>query len=413
MSLRLKTLFIIKVVVVNMLVFVLLYSVIELSFSSYRYFFTDTAPESFVLYEHPGETIKFDPIRGIYLTEIPSRIVRLIHGKVEYSGFFRGNAQGFADRDDFSIKRSSGSERRLAVFGDSFTTANMEPINAPNWPDRVEDLCAASGSRNLVLLNFGVDAGGLANWASILRGIVVKDKYEVDGLVFAVAWDDLDRKFAMFDQIDPKRFMYARASSWDVSAQPRTRSEALSLLEKDTNPGNRYVVSPSEFDAYLAGHWWPRVWKFRVTERIVWLHARSKFGIPKPIEGFEAGQLALIDEIRRLAEENSWPIAVAYIPNREELLDPGALSRIEKCKRFSELLGATFLDGREAFRGLSRQQILEDWFRVDGHWNRGGSDRFADFMASRLQSWIVAGGSRAPILPDRSDVVSERAVAPH
>ena len=45
---------------------------------------------------------------------------------------------------------------------------------------------------------------------------------------------------------------------------------------------------------------------------------------------------------------------------------------IEKCGKFSETLDATFFDGREAFQGLSHQQIKDDWFPIDAHWNRGG-----------------------------------------
>ena len=257
-----------KLILYNILVFGLLYGVVELSYSAYRYFLTDTSPASFAVFEHPGATVRFDPVRGYLLTQTPSRVARVNHGNVEFSGSFRGNAQGFPDRDDFSLQRSKAGERRIAVLGDSFTSATMSPFNSLNWPDRVEDICAASGSRSLVLLNLSVDGGGLANWASILRNFVVKDGYELDGLVFAVAWNDLDRKFAMFDQLDAQRFAYAQAPAWAVSSQPKTRSEARTLLEKDANIANRFVVSPAEFDALLTGQWKPRQWHFRVSARV-------------------------------------------------------------------------------------------------------------------------------------------------
>jgi hypothetical protein len=388
-----KIISVLKVIAINAVVFLLLYALIELSYSSYRYFFTDTSPESFALFEHPGETIKFDPIRGYLLTQMPSRVARVNYGKVEYMGSFRGNLQGFPDHDDFSIKRLSPGERRVAVFGDSFTAATMEPLNAPNWPNRVEDLCRARGSGPLITLNFSLDGGGLANWASILREIVVKDRYELDGLVLAVAWDDLDRKFAMFDQIDAKRFMHARAPTWDVDSQPKTEQEALALLVKDTNPANRYVLSTQQFDAFLAGQWKPKEWKFRFSSRL-WQVLASRTNHTKSAPDFEPGQVKLINEIRQLAKEHSWPIAVAYIPNREELFDATASSTVEKCRKFSEMLGATFFDGREAFRGLSIQQTKNDWFPIDGHWNRGGSDQFASFMAAQIPRWLAANAEQ-------------------
>lgn len=378
----------IKIVVINLVVFIGLYGIIEISYSAFRYFFTDTSPDSYSLFEHPSETIRFDAVRGYFLTRTPSRVARVNHNKLEYAGFFHGNAQGFADRDDFSVKRLTRNELRVAVFGDSFTSATMEPLNAPNWPDRVEDLSSANDSgQRLVLLNFAVDGGGLANWVSIVRNVVVAENYDLDGLVFAVAWDDLDRKFAMFDQIDSKRFMHARATSWDVDAQPKTRREALLLLEKDVNPANRRVLSSEEFDAFLAGRWKPREWHFRIAARFASIFKKA-IDAKKPSEEFEPGQIALINEIHKFANQNSWPIAVAYVPNREELLDPKAQSNVEKCRKFAELLGARFLDGREAFRGLSSQQIKDDWFPIDGHWNRGGSDQFAFFIADRIQRWI-------------------------
>jgi hypothetical protein len=381
----------VKLIIINVLVFLAFYGVSELTYSTYRFLLTDTAPDSFGVFEHPGETIKFDPVRGYFLTRTKSRVARVNHGKVEFTGSFYGNAQGFADSHDFSVRRSSSGEHRIAVFGDSFTSATMEPLNGPNWPDRVEDISIRDGNRRLELLNFSVDGGGLANWASVLRDIVVKDHYELDALVFAVAWDDIDRKFAMFDQIGPRKFAHARASTWDVNQQPKTRSDALSLLEKDSDPANRYVLSPPEFDDFLAGQWKPRKWRFRISERVAAIVKRWIKPPEREVSGFEPGQLELMAEIKRIAAQHSWPIMVVQIPTREDLLGQEPRINIERTRQFSELLGARFVDGREAFHGFTNQQIKNDWFPVDGHWNRGGSNQFADFMAPQLQRWVTAG----------------------
>ena len=395
-----KSVGVVRLIVINGVIFLLLYALIELSYSGYRYL-RDPSPDSFSVFEHPGETIKFDPIRGYFLTRTPSRIARVNFGKIEYTGSFRGNAQGFADRNDFSIKRSSGDERRIAVFGDSFTAGIMEPLNSASWPNRVEDLGQGNGSSRLVLLNFSLDAAGLANWVSILRNVVVKDQYELDGLIFAVAWDDLDRTFAFFAQIDSKRFLHARAPTWDIDP-PLNRSQAVELLEKDPDPARKYVLSTEEFDAFLAGNWKPKQWSFRLSELVAGL---LRGGPPRknPHEEFEPDQVKLIDQIRQLAKEHSWRIAVVYIPNREELLGSGAETNIEKCKKFSEMLGATFFDGREAFRGLSNQEIKSDWFPIDAHWNREGSDRFAKFMAAQLPGWLAASAEREANPATRTD----------
>ena len=378
-----------KLVLVNVVVLSSLYGVVELPYSTYRYFQSSACPNSCWFYEHPGETVRFDPDRGYFLTRVPSRMGRITNRQLEWVGYLRGNAQGFADRDDFTLERLHKDQWRIAVFGDSFTSAQYI---LRNWPDRVEDSGAHNG-RSLVLLNFSVDGAGLANWESVLRNVVVKDKYELDGILFAVTWDDLDRKFTVFDQVDDNTVAYARTQSWDITSHPRTLSEARALIKK--NP-HTYVVSPAEFDAAMSGQWKPpREWHFRISERIEEVAGRLLNHSPEKDAGFESGQSVLMQEIRRLADEKSLPIAVVYIPFRQELFDPAYPSNLERTRQFAEMLGATFIDGREAFRGLSSQQIRDDWFLYDGHWNLRGSDRFADFMTTQIPNWVEGRAGRA------------------
>jgi hypothetical protein len=380
-----------KLVLVNVLVLVGMYGVLELSYSAYSYFFRDSTPKSFWVYEHPGETIRFDADRGFFLTQTPSRWARITYGRIEYSGCVRGNAQGFPDRNDFTIRRTTPGQKRIAILGDSFTA---EQYISVNWPNRVEELTGTS-PQPPVLFNFSVDGAGLANWASVMRNIVAKDNYELDGIIFAVAWDDLDRKFTMFDQIDSKTLAFARAPSWDVASQPRTIDQALPLIRSNVvaMATKTYILSPTELDAALSGRWRPRQWRFRITERLsagvrqLCLRFQTKKTAPS---GFEPGQLALIEEIHRLAREHSWPIAVVYIPFRDELLDPNYPSNLERTRQFAALLGAKVIDGRQAFLGVSPQQINADWFEHDGHWNQSGSDKFADFMAAQIPDWVAS-----------------------
>jgi hypothetical protein len=398
----------IRLVAINALVFVCVYGLLELCYSTYAYFFRYASPYSYLVVEHPGETVRFDADRGFFLTETPSRMARITHGRVEYVGAFRGNAQGFADRDDFTVRRRTPGEVRIGVFGDSFTTATFEPSNLPNWPSRAEDLGRADGEP-LTLLNFGLDGGGLANWVSVMRNIVVKDRYELDGLIFAVAWDDLYRKFAMFEQTDAETFAYAQAPNWDVNSQPRTKDEADALLR--THPlRNHYVLSPVQFDAAVSGKWKPRLWRFRITDRLVGVaenlvgHHDAPWQAPP---SFEPGQLALMREIRDMAEQNNLPIVVVYIPFREELIVPGYPSSMERSQRFAEVLGAKFVDGREVFRGLSSTQIKGMWYPYDGHWNPLGSSRFAEYIANRIPNWVASGKSHSVRLGPDSETFND------
>jgi hypothetical protein len=387
---------VLKVILANLVIFALLYAAVEIPYSAFQYLTAAGIPATCWLMEHPGETIRFDPDRGFFLTRTPSRFARIVDRHLEIVGTYRGNAQGFADRDDFTVQRSNRYERRFAVFGDSFTAGTF--VVPRTWPERLEDTDSAGRGQPLKLLNFAVTGVGLATWASILRNIVVRDEYELDGLIIAVAWDDLDRKFALFDQVDSQTLAYTRAPSWDPALQPKTSSEAASLLKNYAIP-DTYILSPSDFDAALAGHWnAPRKWKFRLTTSIA---GAVTTGVSRLVygyhlltfSGFDSGQIYLIEEIRRLTKEHLLPTVVAYIPSRDELLSPPDSRNLKRTKQFAEMIGASFLDGREAFRGLSSQEIKESWYPHDGHWNQVGSDRFAGFMSRQIESW---GNTQSP-----------------
>src|SRR5947209_1950318 len=74
--------------------------------------------QSFAITEDTGKTIFFDPVRGYRLTRTPARTARITDGRIEYVGAYRGNNQGFPDRDDFGPKRDKSYRLRFAVLGD-------------------------------------------------------------------------------------------------------------------------------------------------------------------------------------------------------------------------------------------------------------------------------------------------------
>jgi len=116
---------------------------------------------SLVLLEtNQNKSIRFDPVRGFKLLKQPLRVFRITKGDIEYYGNIRGNNQYFQDRDDWYPKKPNKDISRWAVFGDSFTAGHYLEMN---WPDRVEDT-----TQNLMLMNFTVDGGGLANWYNII-----------------------------------------------------------------------------------------------------------------------------------------------------------------------------------------------------------------------------------------------------
>jgi hypothetical protein len=353
-------------------------------------------PPSLWIFEDRG-TIQFDPVRGYRLSDVPARWSRITYGEVEYLGILRGNAQGFPDDRDFTPRRA-GAERRLAVFGDSFTAAQFFPRN---WPAAVEERAAAEGE-GLDLLNFSIDGGGLANWWSVLTQIVAAEGYELDGLVFAPIDSDLSRTFTVAEHRGQRRHMLGRARSWEPSEWPKTEEEARQVLL----PTDGYLLSPEDFDAVLRGDLRPdiqRSWGFHGASALADLFFRAQHRVRAAFRGptaapratakpearpvFEPAQQRLIEQIADVARERGLPVLVVRIPLREEAL--GGLPPSQRMLSFAELLGATFIDGNRAFAGLSESAIRSNWFPYDGHWSQVGSDRFAGFMLGVLQEWLA------------------------
>jgi hypothetical protein len=207
------------------------YALVE-AVATIRYLVTSAPPDPYWIYEDSGRTIRFDPIRGYRLSSTPSRFARISHGEVEYVGHIRGNNQGFPDRDDFHPRRERADGARLAVMGDSFTSAQFIEMN---WPDRVEERIAASGGR-ITLMNFAVDGAGLANWWSILRGIIEPEAYELDGIIFACYWGDLRRPFTFADHTVGTRANLTRLRTDDPKVRPRSLT-ATSCRRRTSNVG--------------------------------------------------------------------------------------------------------------------------------------------------------------------------------
>jgi hypothetical protein len=303
---------------------------------------------------------------------------------LEYAGHARGNNQGFPDRDDFGPERSVLGRRRLAVFGDSFTAGQFLKID---WPDRVEDLTRQT-SVPLELLSFAIDGGGLANWWSVLTRIVQAEKYQIDGVVFAVFSGDLRRGFSITEYRGYTHPMFARVPSFNPRNFPPTPEQAEVYYE----PWEATIVGEEEFDAFLAGRWRPRP-PVPFVAGLLWqnvLHPafrRTEMSLRGIVE-IESEWRARIEDIRRVLEAMNVPALVVYIPTRERLIEQGASVEIDQDTRdFAKWIGAECVNGASAFDGRTPAQIRADWLPYDGHWGQGGSDRFAQFMVGTLTQW--------------------------
>ena len=339
---------------------------------------------SLIVYENGGQTLHFDPIRGIRLASTPSRYARITNGTLEYIGQARGNNEGFPDRDDVHPTRANPAGRRLAVFGDSFTAGQFLKVS---WPDRAEDLTRAT-QQPLELPSFAVDGGGLGNWWSVLTRIVQPQGYQLDGVVFAVFYGDLRRGFSITEYQGYTHPMFARVPSWDPRTFPVTPEQAQAFYE----PWEASIVGHDAFEAFLAGRWRPRP-PVPFLANLLWqklLHPafrRSEMSL-RGVVDVERERQAMIADVRRALDAMKVPSLVVYIPTKDSLLQHGAPGEIEPdTQAFARAIGATCVNGGAAFTGRSAAQIRADWLPYDGHWGQGGSDRFAAFMIQTLATW--------------------------
>lgn len=268
-----------------------------------------------------------------------------------------------------------------------------------NWPDMAEDL-ASGEEMPLELFNFSVFGGGLDNWRSVLIDHVQAGGYELDGVIFALCCDDLHRGFTFWDdsQVETdeegrKWGSYGRMPSRDKLDIPANLEQASSFLL----PINWRLLSTGEFDQLLAGEKRlsvDRELKLYLTSRCTWGVARL-FGVDlSPIPQFpplDPACLPLMDEIREFLQQQQLPCLVVQLPLRHELI--GQLERAQgtgipqQTRQFVNRIGATVMDGSEAFQGLDENGIRDCWLPYDGHWGQSGSDRFARYMVKAIEDW--------------------------
>ena len=376
-----------------MLMFLFIYIVIEVFFDVLYTHGTIYPTTNAWIFENTGRTVHFDPIRGFRLTSTSSRYARMTKGIIEYVGTFRGNSQGFPDRDDFSPDRTEPNALRLAVFGDSFTAAQYLDMN---WPDALEDLVnKKDGTAKIELLNFAVDGGGLANWWSILTHIIHKEQYQIDALLFAVYPGNLFRGFSVSEHRGYSRPMFGRVKSWDPEHWPKNAQEARILLR----PLQGYIVSEEQFSEALISRTYPllpRPWKPYLLLNIYELlksfgrmakdRLLKKSSYPSDSRSgdiFSQQQKELIMQIANFSQDKLLPVFVVHVPSRIGLIQKKAPDK--DVVRFSELLNATFIDGNEAFSGLTEIEIRSHFFPFDAHWDQSGSDRFSSFIYQKLK----------------------------
>ncbi|MAR08465.1 MAG: hypothetical protein CL681_00650 [Blastopirellula sp.] len=351
--------------------------------------FVGATTDTFWVFEESGRTFHFDPIRGYRLTPLPSRVARVTHGRVEYLGVYRGNEQGFPDKDDFTIRKPNDVQQRFLVLGDSFSAAQF---NHRNWPDSIEMLT----DDRWQLLNFSTDGGGLANWWNNYVHLVEAEDYEYDQVIFAVSAGDLRRRFSLAEHRNYQRHMFGRVPHWDTAKLPQTAAEARQYLR----PSRGYILDTKAFTAAVRDkrlqptrRGLEHLWLTSLIDR--WLRIMLTPVERGPPGDLQPGQLALIADFRERLQQHQVRPIVVHIPSRGEVLTGRVNPWKAETETFAELLGAEFIDGSQAFAGVNPLVLQQEWYPFDGHWAQGGSDRFAKYLLGVLEKRIGPVGDAA------------------
>jgi hypothetical protein len=354
---------------------------------------------TFHVYEAPVNQV-FDPVLGFKRAGHPAREARVVDDQIQWSVTVKGNNYGLLDADDFSPRRTNGN-RRVIVLGDSFTGG---AICEELWPDYVERLAARDG-KALELLNLAQGAQGVVNWTSLLEGLVIKEKWDVDEIVIAVyEGDDLERRFAFGGLYG----VYPVGGKLDRWVIPSPDEDPLAQLIRDRErqgfrPGeNTLVLSKAEYEGFLRrgkpnryprGAQRPRferLYLFDTFQRFSeGISARLKARFLADPRSFREGGPGLhltaemkpiYDRLKIAVSRIGKPVKVIYIPYEPELLADEGDEGYNKVKDFAAFLGGAVYDGRDAFRPLSRRERAACFFPRDAHWNQEGARRFGDYV---------------------------------
>ena len=336
----------------------------------------------------PRGNVRRDRVIGYRLSQTPARLVVVSsQGEVLSRGQLRGTSDGFPDREEFTRRKRSPEEIRIGVLGDSFTASQF---TAMNWPELTQALLAERGAGHVRLFNLAIDGGGLGNWWSILRGFVERSELELDGLVFAVCCNDLDRRFVWWDDtlhagydVHPPAMMVRYSDTWDPDVDPFGPGESLLPFARDW-----WRILPAEdFARRLGDGDWDVHWTRRF-ELYFWKRLSAMLGMLTLPPAWAGPATRSPDDEARLQREvlaamGRWvkarqlPVLVIDISAEE-----GAPLTVQD---LVQALDAAYLD--TAPRGLCGVNDEEEKLPIDGHWNDRGVDCFSRYVAEPILEW--------------------------
>ena len=102
-------------------------------------------------------------------------------------------------------------------------------------------------------------------------------------------------------------------------------------------------------------------------------------------------QRTMINKIREFKINRRIPIIVIDIPTKKQLLEKNFDTHVGT-PEFLELVDADYYFNfpEIAYSSASSDEINDNFFPYDGHWNQKGSDKFADFFVDYVSEKMTS-----------------------
>lgn len=331
----------------------------------------------------PGNNLIFNPNIGYVISRTPSRFGAVTStGTLESIGIMEGNNLGFPDNNDFFPENGDSTIKRIAVLGDSFTASQF---TNQSWVDLIEKMLNEKYEDSVVLMNFSVDGGGLGNWSSIIENIIIKDSFELDGIIFAILGDDLDREFMWKNDyvLEDKSVKIAvgKNQTWLPENNP-DYSDTLNPFFLE----NYLILKKEEIDKIEKGLWKEnRPVRAYLTDELIDILRDMLYNlttisiVPLAYSSnahfFQDDQYLLIERLsKNLSQLNIPAITFSFLTDHE------------KSKHFSNTINSEFIDDQNFQNWTSNNPNTKIQIEGDGHWNNTGTVAFAKSSFEDLDS---------------------------
>ena len=333
----------------------------------------------------PNGHIHFDSEIGYRMSKTPARYGSIVSdGRLQSMGVLVGNNYGLPDKRTFFPKKPDSTVTRIAVLGDSFTASQF---TERGWLSFFQDSLNKTGTDSIELLNFSVDGGGLANWHGIMESIILKDEFDIDGVIYAICGDDLSRTFHYRHEYlrgDDGNQLSSRAVGVGYHDSWLTNSYPLELDEAEMWFSDGWVVMNSdEIDEIEGGNWklnkeWSAYFTLEVFD--LCLRALEVFTKPSLAEpnGFsDSNQLEIIERMTAMHRTLCVPtLCLSLCATNEQNIQADS---------FASMIGASYIQEVQP-------EFHHDWESLyiegDGHWTLAGAEFFAKNNHNQLQAWI-------------------------